>query len=200
MFTVLVLTAASLPTFAQISTTTPPPKTTQPTPAVPKIAFINSDAFYDEKVGITRLVNALKILEREFAPTNQQLTSMNTRLVAIATELQNMQKLPPAQLNQAAYNTKREEGERLKREFDYKKTDAESAVAKRRGELIGPISQEIGKAIDEYAKKNGYTVILDSSKLTEAMLFYGEGADSTKDFIVFFNAKTPTAPAAATPR
>lgn len=170
------------------------------TAPVAKIGFINSEAFYDEKGGVTKLVNALKQLEREFAPKNQELNTLNTRLGAIATELQNMQKLPAAQFNQAAYNTKREEGERVKREFDYKKTDAESAVARRRSELMAPISQEIGKAIDEYAKKNGFNVILDPSKLSEAMLYYPEGADSTKDFIAFFNAKTPAAPAAATPR
>lgn len=168
--------------------------------AAAKIAFINSEAFYEEKAGITKLVNALKQLEREFAPKNQELTGLNNKLAAITTELQNMQKLPAAQFNQVAFNTKREEGESLKREFDYKKTEAENAVAKRRSTLIGPISQEIGKAIDEYAKKNGYTVILDPSKLSEAMLHYAEGADSTKDFIAFFNAKTPAAPAATTPR
>lgn len=200
MFSVLLLAAASGAVFAQISTTTPPPKTAQTAPAVPKIAFINSDAFYDEKIGITKLVSALKTLEREFGPKNQELTGLNNRLGAIATELQNMQNLPTAQFNQAAYSTKREEGERLQRELEYKKKDAESAVAKRRNELVSPISQEIGKAIDEYAKKNGYTVILDPSKLTEAMLFYSEAADSTKEFITFFNAKTPATPAPATPR
>lgn len=168
--------------------------------AAAKIAFINSEAFYEEKAGITKLVNALKQLEREFAPKNQELTGLNNKLAAITTELQNMQKLPAAQFNQVAFNTKREEGESVKREFDYKKTEAENAVARRRSTLIGPISQEIGKAIDEYAKKNGYTVILDPSKLSEAMLHYAEGADSTKDFIAFFNAKTPAAPAATTPR
>lgn len=165
-----------------------------------KIGFINSEAFYDEKAGVMRLVNALKQLEREFAVKNQELNTLNTRLGAIATELQNMQKLPAAQFNQTAFNAKREEGESVKREFDYKKTVAENDVAKRRNVLISPISQEIGKAIDEYAKKNGFSVILDPSKLSEAMLHYAEGADSTKDFITFFNAKTPAAPAAATPR
>lgn len=198
--TVPILTAASIVTTAQVSTATPSPKAIQSAPAVPKIAFVNSEAFYDEKVGITRLVNALKQLEREFAPKNQELTAMNTRLATIATELRNLQNVPPAQFNQAAYNAKREEGENLKRKFDYDKTDAENAAAKRRSILVTPISSEIGNAIDEYAKKNGYTVILDPSKLTEAMLFYSAAADSTKDFVAFFNAKTAAAPGAATPR
>ncbi|MFN0140262.1 MAG: OmpH family outer membrane protein [Pyrinomonadaceae bacterium] len=195
--TVLTLAAASIVTTAQVPAATTSPRPTQSAPAVPKIAFVNSEIFYDEKLGITRLVNALKQLEREFAPKNQELTGMNTRLETITTELRNLQNVPPPQFNQAAYNAKREEGENLKRKFDYEKTEAENAVARRRSILVGPISSEIGKAIDEYAKKNGFNVILDPSKLTEAMLFYGEAADSTKDFVAFFNAKTP---AAATPR
>jgi Skp family chaperone for outer membrane proteins len=181
---ILLLAAASAVTQAQVS-------------PLPKIAFINSEAFYDEKLGISKLVNAIKQLEREFEPKNQELTGINNRLAAIATELQNMQKLPTQQFNQAAFNAKREEGERLKREFDYKKTEAENAVAKRRRELVGPVSQEIGNAIDDYAKKNGYTVIIDPSKLSEAMLHYNESADSTKDFITFFNARVVARPAAA---
>lgn len=197
IFTTFVFAATSIPTLAQ---TTTPPKTTPPAPGTPKIAFINSEAFYDEKVGVTKLANALKQLEREFTPKNQELTALNNRLGAISTELRNMQNLPPEQINQSAFAAKREEGERLKREFDYKKAEAENAVAKRRSELVGPISQEIGRAIDEYAKKHGFNVILDPSKLGESMLFYGEAADSTRDFVVFFNAKSPAAPAVATPR
>ena len=200
MFAVVVLAATSVATSAQISTTTPPPKATQSAPAAPKIAFINSEVFYDEKLGVTKLVNALKQLEREFAPKNQELTGMNNRMAAINTELQNMQKLPENQFNQAAFNAKREEGTNLKRKFDFEKTEAENAAAKRRSQLVGPISQEIGRGIDEYAKKNGYTVILDPSKLSEAMLYYVEAADSTKDFVTFFNARSPVTPAAVTPK
>ncbi len=187
-------------TFAFLATVVLSAATVGQTTPAPKIAFINSDAFYDDKSGVTKLVNAMKQLNREIEPRNQDLTGLNTRMGTISTELGNMEKLPQAQFNQVAYNTKREEGARLKREFDYKKTEAENFVAKRRSELVGPVSQEIGRAIDEFAKKNGYTVILDPSKLTEAMLFYAEAADSTKDFITFFNAKAPVAPATATPR
>lgn len=195
----LFISASTVATLAQISTATPAARPAQPGPAVAKIAFINAETFYDEKVGILKLVNALKQLEREFAPKNQELTSMNARMGAIATELQNMQKLPPAQFNQAAFEARREEGENLKRKFDYEKTVAETDAAKRRSALVSPISQEVLRAMDEYAKRHGFNVVLDPSKLSEAMLYYVEAADSTKDFITFFNAKAPVTPA-TTPR
>jgi Skp family chaperone for outer membrane proteins len=167
--------------------------------AAPKIAFIDTDAFYDEKVGITKLVNANKQLNTEFAARIKELEDGNTKLQGIAAELQTMQKLPQSQFNQVAFNTKQDEGERLQRELNYKKTDVETAITSRRTALITPISQDISKAMDEYAKKNGYGVILDIGKFADAgaVLFFAEAADATKDFINFYNARPATA---ATPK
>ncbi|HLA94515.1 MAG TPA: OmpH family outer membrane protein, partial [Pyrinomonadaceae bacterium] len=115
----------------------------------------------------------------------------------ISAEMQNMQKLPPAQFNQVAYTAKQDEGEQLQRKLGYDKTDLEGAIAKRRKVLISPISQDIGKAIDEFGKKNGYAAVFDVSKMGDsgALLFLAESADVTKEFITFYNAR----PASATP-
>ena len=63
--------------------------------------------------------------------------------------------------------------------------------------LIGPISQDVGKAVEEYAKKNGYHVILDIGKFIDAnsVLYFADAADITKDFITFYNARPATAAA-----
>ena len=157
-----------------------------------KIVLINTASFYDEKAGITKLVNAEKQLNTEFTAQIKALQDDNTKLQAIATELQNMQKLPVAP---TAYAEKQEEGERLQRQIGYKKTDLEAAINKRRQALMGPISDDIGKALDEFAKKNGYGVIFDASKLVDAgsLLFLAESADITKDFVAFYNARTVAA-------
>ena len=162
-----------------------------------KIALINSEAFFDEKAGITKLVTANKQLEAEFAVRVKELQDGNARLGTIAKELENMQKLPPAQFNQVAYNAKRDEGENLQRTLTYKKSDVESAIASRRTILVSPVSQEIGKGIDEFAKKNGYGAIFDVSKLADAgiLLFLAESGDVTKGFIAFYNTRpAPVAP------
>lgn len=162
-----------------------------------KIGLINTEAFYSEKEGITKLVTASKQLDAEFAARIKELQDGQTKLQGIATELQNMQKLPQAQFNQASYNTKQEEGERLQRELTYKKTELETAIGKRRPVVIGPVSQDIGKAIDEFAKQKGYGAIFDVSKMadTGALLFLAETADATKEFITFYNARPATAAA-----
>lgn len=160
-----------------------------------KIVFVNTDAFYDEKLGVTKLVIASKQLDAEFAVRIKELADGNVRLQAISKELESLQKLPAVQANEVTFNAKRDEGERLQRELTYKKTDLESAIAKRREVLIAPISRDIGKGIDEFAKKNSYGAILDVSKLGESgiLLFLAESADVTKEFITFFNLRpTPT--------
>jgi Skp family chaperone for outer membrane proteins len=168
----------------------------------PKVGYINSDAFYDEKIGITKLIAANKQLDTEFSVRIKELQDMNARLQAIAKELENMQKLPAAQFNQVAFNTKKEEGESLQRQLNYKKTELENAVTKRRAQLVAPINKDIGNGIDEFAKKNGYGVIFDMSKMIEAgtVLYFAEAADATKDFIIFYNARVAAKPAAVTPK
>ena len=159
-----------------------------------KIALINSESFFDDKVGITKLVSANKQLEAEFAVRVKELQDGNTRLKAIAKQLDDMQKLPAAQFNQTFYTAKQEESERLQRELSYKKTDVESALASRRAILVTPVSQDIGRGIDEFGKKNGYGAIFDVAKLADAgaLLFLAESGDATKEFIIFYNTRPAT--------
>jgi outer membrane protein len=166
--------------------------------APPKIAFIDTGAFYDEKVGITKLVNANKQLNDKFAIRIKELEDGSVKLKTISGDLEKLQQDPKT--TPAVFNAKRDEGERLQRELNYKKTGLESDISKERDKLVRPISQDVGKAIDEFAKKNGYTVILDIGKFVEAgaVLYFAEVADATKDFITFYNAR-PT-PAATTPK
>jgi Skp family chaperone for outer membrane proteins len=170
-----------------------------------KIVFMNTNAFYDEKQGITKLVNANKQLNNEFAARIKDLDDGSRRLDGIAKEMETMQKLPPAQFNRAAYTTKQDEGERLQRELQYKKTELETAISKRRVALVGPISREIGDAVTEFSKKNSYGVVFDVAKLDNsgALLFLADAADVTKDFIAFYNARPAGAtvsPTTTTPR
>lgn len=177
---IIIQTTLSIFAFAQVPT------------APIKLALIETDAFYDEKIGITKLVAATKQLNSEFATQIKALEDGGAKLQAIAKELETMPRQTQAQ--QVALSAKQDEGERLQRELNYKKTELETAINKRRAVLIAPISQEIGKGIDEFAKKNGYGAILDIGKLADsgALLFLAESANVTKEFIAFYNARPAT--------
>ena len=63
--------------------------------------------------------------------------------------------------------------------------------------MIVPITQDISKAIEEFAKQQGYSAIFDVAKMAEtgALLFLTETAEATNQFIVFYNARPATAAA-----
>lgn len=183
----IIQTALSIFAFAQV-----------PTGPV-KIALIETEAFYDEKIGITKLVTATKQLNAEFAAQIKALEDGGAKLQSIAKEIETLPR--QTQVQQNAIAAKQEEGERLQRELNYKKTELENAIAKRRAVLIAPISQDIGKGIDEFAKKNGYGAIFDIGKMAESgvLLFLAETANVTKEFITFYNARPATAATTAKP-
>jgi Skp family chaperone for outer membrane proteins len=55
-----------------------------------KIAVINTEAFRDDKTGITKYVNAMKTLDTEFAPLQNELRTMATRIQTLEKDLKAM--------------------------------------------------------------------------------------------------------------
>jgi Skp family chaperone for outer membrane proteins len=116
-----------------------------------------------------------------------------------------MQSNPAVPVNASAVAAKQDEGEKLQRDFEYKQKDAQAAYAKRRAELAGPIFDQIGKALDEYAKQKGYTVIIDISALGQQnapspILLLDPSVNITKDFITYFNSRPATTATTAAPK
>jgi Skp family chaperone for outer membrane proteins len=164
-------------------------------PGAGKIGWIITGAFENDKEGITRIVSANKTLETEMTPRANELKGIQTRLQTLADDIKKLQAVPV--VDQKTIAAKQDEGERLQTEFKRKQEDAQAAFERRRGELLGPIYDQIGKALDDYAKQKGYTVILDVSALGQPnapspILVLDPSANITKDFITFFNARPAT--------
>jgi Skp family chaperone for outer membrane proteins len=196
----VLLTIASISAVAQTrpgpaGATSPRPAAPQPTPgataAVPdtKIEIVDTSMFGDEKAGVTRYLNAVKTVQREFQPKVAELNTLQGRIKAIADEITKLSgnSVVAPQTLQA----KQEEGERLQREFKYKKEQADADVEKRYTEVVGPITTDIGKALDQYASQHGLTMILDISKLLPAVLSVNPAMDITRTFIAEYNRKNP---------
>ena len=154
-----------------------------------KIAVINSQAFGDEKAGITKIVTATKTLNREFAPAQTELNTMHTKLQEIANEIQALSRKVVIDPN--AMQIKTDEGEKLQRILTRKQDDAKALYEKRQQELLGPVMQDISKALIDFAKQKGYTIIFDLAKDEAGLLIAigDEKADVTKEFIAFYNAR-----------
>ncbi|MEP6902148.1 MAG: OmpH family outer membrane protein [Actinomycetota bacterium] len=167
--------------------------------AAGKIGLINTQAFDDDKVGITKYVAGLNSIEAEFKPTFAELQTLGTKIQALEKELKDLQAKAQdpkntVPINQATVTAKAEEYDKLTREFKFKQEDAKARYERRELAVMGPIRQDIGNAIQEFTKKNGYMLMLDIAKLDGAGVLLGldETADVTKQFIVFYNARPAT--------
>lgn len=168
---------------------------TQATVAVPdsKIAMIYSDAFMDPKTGIAKFTSLLSTLNREFQPRQSELQNLQTRINTLTKEINDTQNVADPN----ALRTKRDQLEQLNTEFKRKGEDAEAAYGKRRQEVFLPLQQDIGKALEAFAKARGITVIVDGSQVP--LVYAADNLDITRAFINEFNSKNPATAAVTTP-
>jgi len=183
--------------FPQPRTNTPSPT---PAPAqtgnVPdtRIALIDSSQFADEKQGINRFVAALKRVKAEFQPRETELTTLQQQIEKSTADLN---KAAPVQDPKVTVQ-QNDKIEQMKKDLTRKTEDANAAFDKKLQEVLGPIYEDIGKALDVYAKAHGITLILDVTKI-QGIVSASESLDITRPFIAEFNSKNP-ATAALTPK
>jgi Skp family chaperone for outer membrane proteins len=168
-----------------------------------KMAVINTTAF-DDKDGIARYTAAMNSLEAEFAPAQKEINDMATRYQALGAEIEKLRN-PPAgvPMNQQTLQAKIEEFQSLETNIKRKQEDGKAKYEKRQAAVMGPVLQEIGKALQDYANQKGYAMILDAAKMDGAGLilaFDPAKVDVTKDFITYFNSRPATTATTAAPK
>jgi Skp family chaperone for outer membrane proteins len=169
------------------ATSAAPPAAAPQTVAIPdsKMAMIYSDAFLDPKTGIARFTSLLNTLNREFQPRQAELTTLQTKINTLSKEIDDTQNVAaPDSIRQ-----KRDQLAQLNTEYKRKGEDAEAAYNKRRQDIFLPLQQDIGKALETFAKARGITVIVDGSQVP--VVYAADSIDITKAFIADFNSKNP---------
>ena len=195
---VALLTAAAFCVSAQqrpAGTSAAPAAAPQTNAAVPdsKMAMIYSDAFLDPKTGIARFNSLLNTLNREFQPRQAELQALQTKINTLTKEIDDTQNVADPN----ALRTKREQLAQMQTDFKRKGEDAEAAYAKRRQEIFTPLQQDIGKALEVFAKARGITVIVDGSQVP--VVYAADSIDITRAFINDFNSKNPATAAVTQP-
>lgn len=181
-------------------TASPAAGTTSVTVAVPdsKIAFVDTEAFGDQKAGIARFISALRTLQSELKPKQDELLAIQAKMQQLAKDIDSLSKT--GVVDPKTIQAKQDEAARVERELKYKKEDFDALTQKRYGEVIGPISTDIGRELEVFANQRGITMVLDVSKLLPAILTAKNEMDITAAFIAYYNAKYPATPAATPPR
>lgn len=200
-FVALMVASVSAQTRPAAGTGTQPrpaanPGATAPsTVSVPdsKVALIDSSAFADEKQGIAKFVSALKRVNAEFQPRQTELQNLQTQIEKAKSDLQKAAPVQDAKVTQQ----QQDRIAVMETDFKRKGEDAQAAFNKRLEEVLGPIYEDIGKALDGFAKARGITLILDVTKV-QGIVSAADAMDITRAFIAEFNSKNP-ATASLTP-
>ena len=197
--TAFVLALAISPALAQTRPAAPTttPQTGAASGNVPqgKIALIYSDAFLDSKTGIGRFNTLITTLNREFQPRQTELQGMQQRIQTLTNEVNQAQQAATV-VDPKSIQTKIDQLETLKKDYQRKGEDAQAAYNRRRQEIFTPLQEDIGKALEAYAKANNIHVIIDGSQVP--LVYAADALDITRVFINDFNSKNP-ATAAVTP-
>jgi Skp family chaperone for outer membrane proteins len=191
------LALAVSPAFAQQRPAAPanPPAATQGAGAVlpeSKIALIYSAEFLDPKTGIAKFNSLMNMLNREFQPRQTELNTLAQQIQQLDDDINKTKSVADPKTIQ----TKVDQLEQKRKDYQRKGEDAEAASKRRQEEVLGPLQEEIGKALIAFAKQRGINVVIDASRVP---LVYGaDSIDITRSFINEFNSKNP-ATASVTP-
>jgi Skp family chaperone for outer membrane proteins len=104
-------------------------------------------------------------------------------------------------VDQKTIQAKREEAEKLQRDYKYEEEDYKVVAGRRSNEVLGPIRKEIYDALVVFSNQRGITMLFDvGGENPPPIIFAIPSIDITKAFIVEFNAKNPgTAASTTTP-
>ena len=160
-----------------------------------KFAIIDTDAFNDPAQGIKRLVVAFQAVEREFKPRRDEIQTLRTRYDALVKEINDTK----AVADQKALALKADQAEQLKTEIERKQQDGQKALDKAVQDKTGPIYQDIGNALQAFARARGLALVFDVSKMGGVVMVVNDGIDITGAFIAEYNQRNPATTAAATP-
>jgi len=174
------------------------PAPTQAAPAGPipdsKIAVIYSAEFTDPKTGIARFGTLVSALNREFEKTKKDLDTLQQRAQQLSDDIEKTRNVAdPKQLQQ-----KVDQLEQMKIDIKRKGEDAQTAYDKRQGEIFQPLQDDIGKALETYAKAHNINVVIDGSRVP--VVYAADSLDITRAFIAEFNSKFPATAAVTTPQ
>ena len=185
--------------FAAAATFAQTPGTGSPA-SVPtgKVAVIFSAVFQDQKQGIAKFAVLANKLNSEFQKTQDELNQTAKNIQALQDDIKRLQ-ASTAAVDAKTVQAKVDQLDQMKKDYQRRGEDGQAAYQRRRQEIFGPLQEDVGKALDAYAKARGINLVMDASQL-EGILFASETIDITRAFIAEYNSKNPATASVATPK
>ena len=154
-----------------------------------KIATINTDAFNDKTNEIQEIVDAYDKLEARLKSQKDELLALTEEIKKLKDGLKYLSgppnpKDPPIEV----MNNRVKEYKLAVINLEIKQDDVKSIYDKRKSEIFADIYKKVGNAIKQFAKENGYLMLIDIAKLKDGTIILNpEINDITKEFIKYYN-------------
>ncbi len=156
-----------------------------------KVAIINiQGAIVATKDG----ARARESIQQKFEPRFKQLESMNSEVQKLRNQLTTL-----------ANTASQEVRDKISREIDDKQKklqwnseDLQGELQQEEGKLVNEIGQRMMQIIDEYAKQQGFALVLDVSSQQSPVLWAANGIDITQQIVELYDKRfgSSEAPAA----
>lgn len=120
-------------------------------------------------------------LEKEFKSKKKELDGMKDDLTALRSKLEQKSHL----LSQEAMKEKSEDFQRKFVEYQQKAKEYTEQLSQKEGEITGKILEKLSKVVQDIAKRDGYTFVLEKS---HGGVVYGpDNSDITSEVISRYN-------------
>ncbi len=127
---------------------------------------------------------------------NQLKKNLETKSAEFQRKVTEYQQNYDKMLDAVRQNTEREL-KQLQDNLQKLQEDAQAEIQKKQNALMEPVYTKVGKTIEEVAKENGYTFILNQQLGGLDVILYGDPANNISDLVLKKMGVTP-APATAT--
>lgn len=161
------------------------------------LAFIftlSSFAQAEIKIGVVDLFKVLNESEEGKRSIGELQKMVDSRQKSLEEKQKKIQSLreeyekKKSVLNEEARKSKEEEIERLGRELQRTVADYQVELQKKQNEITQSMLKEIRQIINEFAQKEGYSLILERAE--QLLIFVTPTIDITDRIIALFNQKT----------
>lgn len=159
-----------------------------------KVAIINiQGAIVATKDG----AKAREAIQKKFEPRFKQVEAQNNEIQKLRNQLSTL-----------ANTASQEVRDKISREIDDKQKklqwdteDLQNDLQQEEGKLVNEIGQRMMQVIDEYAKQQGFALVLDVSAQQSPVLWAANGIDITQQIVELYDKRfgASEAPAAGAP-
>lgn len=162
----------------------------QQAPAAAKIGILNIQrAILESSEG----KKAAEKLQTQFTPKQSELQTKQAEIERLQKQLRDQEKTLS---DDARANLVRQVEQKTK-EFTRTREDAANDLQQAEAQAFNEIGQRVLRVVEDYARKNGYHVLLDVSSPQTPVLWASSAVDVTDEIIKLFNAAPPAASGSA---